>query len=624
MKPAALLTGLLAVVLAAAAPVASRAAPPAAPAPPAAMDDDEPGSGDGENGVDEEEDEIERGLADALEIEPGARVLVQGGRDLALSVEPDEGDDYGSLAARFGGAAGLASALREANGDRPVEPERVVEIPWKLLRNEYRYLALRTLFPRDAFRNGTWEHDPAQARALVYHVGLWQVADWFTGKGENWQEIARLNGFEGPDVPPGRTVRIPAAMLLAPFRPAVGSTDGVLVYGEDAEGPYAEYTLKKGEALYSAVIIRFSGLLHPTAVLEAADLVAKRSGIADVTKMPTGQRLKIPLEMLATPWLPENDPRRVAASLEERELEAAPLPAVPRSLKGVHVLLDPGHGGADIGARSGRHGVWESDYVYDIACRVGRLLAKEPGVTVHYLVRDGKAACRVQDARKLPMNKKRVVATHPPHLNQPGASTKSGVNLRWYLANSIYRDLVGRGVARESIVFLSLHADSLHKDLSGAMVYVPGERYRRGSYGVRGESYSRYAEWREAPSVSFSRAERLRDEKLSTRLAKSILAGYRAEQLPVHDDAPIRDHIVRGVRGRRGVFVPAVLRGAAVPAKVLLETANINNAKDAALLADPQGRERMARAVVRGVRGYFGNGDGNRKPASQPNRGRQP
>jgi N-acetylmuramoyl-L-alanine amidase len=245
-------------------------------------------------------------------------------------------------------------------------------------------------------------------------------------------------------------------------------------------------------------------------------------------------------------------------------------------------------------------------------------------VTVHYLVRDGKPGCRVQEARKLPMNKKRVVATRPPHLNQPGASTKSGVNLRWYLANSIYRNLVGKGVAPESIVFLSLHADLLHRDLSGAMVYVPGERYRRGAYGVRSEAYSRYAEYREAPRVSYTRAERLRDEKLSTRLAKSILDGYRAEKLPVHVDEPIRDHIVRGVRGRRGVFVPAVLRGAAVPAKVLLETANINNAKDAALLADPQGRERMARAVVRGVRGYFGNGDSNRKSVSQPKRGQQP
>jgi len=606
VKPAALLAVLLAVALAAAVPAASHAAPPAPPAPPAPMDDDEPGSGDGENGVDEEEDEIERGLADALEIEPGVRVLVQSGRDLALSVEPDEGDDYGSLAARFGGAAGLASPLREANGDAPVVPERASEIPWKLLRNEYRYLALRTLFPRDAFRDGAWEHDPAQARALVYHVGLWQVADWFTGKGENWQEIARFNGFTGPDVPPGRVVRIPAPMLLAPFRPAAGSVDGVLAYGEDAEGPYAEYSLQKGEALYSAVIIRFTGLLHPTAVLEAADAVAKRSGIADVTKMPTGQKLKLPLELVATPYLPENDPRRIAATLDEGELEAAPLPALPRSLKGVHVLLDPGHGGADIGARSGRHGIWESDYVYDLACRVGRLLAKEPGVTVHYLVRDGKAGCRVQDARKLPMNRKRVVATHPAHLNQPGASTKAGVNLRWYLANSIYRELRRQGVSPESVVFLSLHADSLHRDLSGAMVYIPGDRYRRGSYGVRGESYSRYAEWREAPSVSFSRAERLRDEKLSTKLAQAILDGYRAEKLPVHAEEPIRDHIVRGVRGRRGVFVPAVLRGTEVPAKVLLETANINNATDSALLADPPGRERMARAVVRGVRSYFG------------------
>lgn len=561
-------------------------------------------AGDGTDSAGEE-DEIERGLFDALEVEPGVRVVVRNGRDLALLAEPDADDSYGSLAARFGGAASLASLLREANRDAPVDPSRLVEIPWEALRPEYRYLALRVLFPRDSSRKGGWEHRPSEASALIYHVGAWQVAEWFTGSGERWQELLAANGIDGPDLPPGRSILVPQAMLLPQFRPPRASDDGLLVYGEDEDGPFAEYTLQRGEALYSAVVIRFTGLMQSTAVLEASEVIARRSAIADVTKMPTGQRLKIPLEMLATPYLPANHPRRVAAALEERELAAAPVPSLPTTLEGVHVLLDPGHGGADIGARNGSRGIWESDYVFDVACRVERLLAAERGVTVHLLVREGKAGCRVQEAKKLPMNKKRVIATRPPHLNQPGGSTRAGVNLRWYLANSIYRRLVQGGVPPEKVIFVSLHADSLHRDVSGGMVYIPGERFRRGSYGVRGEQYARYSEYREAPSVSFSRAERLRDEKLSAKLAHAILAGYRAEKLPVHPDRPVRDHIVRGAR-RRSVFVPAVLRGTLVPAKVLVETVNINNARDAALLSDPAGRERMARALVAGLRAHFG------------------
>lgn len=609
------LLAVVAVLLAAAGVVAgfAAAAEPGLPspgsAPAAAPAAPSPEPEDSGVDVDEDEDEIEGGLFDALEVEPGVRVVVRNGRDLVLLVSPDEDDTYNSLAARFGGAAALASLLREANRDAPVDPLHPVEVPWKALRPEYRYLALRVLFPRDGFRGGNWEHRPNEASALVYHVGAWQVAEWFTGSGERWQDLLAANGIEGPDLPPGRTILVPEAMLLPQFRPPRASDDGVLVYGENAEGPYAVYELRRGEALYSAVVIRFTGLMHPVAVLEAADAIARRSGIADVTKMPTGQKLKIPLEMLATPYLPANHPRRVADALGERELAAAPLPQLPTTLDGVHVLIDPGHGGADIGARNGARGIWESDYVYDVACRVGRLLAGERGVTVHFLVRDGKAGCKVQDAKKLPMNKKRIIATQPPHLNQPGRSTRAGVNLRWYLANSIYRDLVGQGVPPEKVVFLSLHADSLHRDVSGGMVYIPGERFRRGTYGVRGEPYSRYREWREAPSVTFSRAERLRDEKLSGNLAQAILDGYRAEKLPVHPNRPIRDYIVRGAR-RRSVFVPAVLRGTAVPAKVLIETANINNARDATLLADPGGRERIARAVVSGLRGHFGGRKG--------------
>jgi hypothetical protein len=88
--------------------------------------------------------------------------------------------------------------------------------------------------------------------------------------------------------------------------------------------------------------------------------------------------------------------------------------------------------------------------------------------------------------------------------------------MRWYLSNAWYRKLVGEGFDPLKVVFTSIHADARHPSLSGAMVYVPGEEYRRGRYGSAGEVYTRYREAAGA-LVSFTRAERERSEGLSRR-----------------------------------------------------------------------------------------------------------
>ena len=49
-------------------------------------------------------------------------------------------------------------------------------------------------------------------------------------------------------------------------------------------------------------------------------------------------------------------------------------------LSGVHVIIDAGHGGVDTGAVVG--GLWESTYVYDIACRIRANLERHTRATV--------------------------------------------------------------------------------------------------------------------------------------------------------------------------------------------------------------------------------------------------
>ena len=53
------------------------------------------------------------------------------------------------------------------------------------------------------------------------------------------------------------------------------------------------------------------------------------------------------------------------------------------------------------------------------------------------------------------------------------------------LANEIFAELTAKeSVAPEKVVFLSLHADSLHRSMRGATVYVPGERYHTFLFAI--------------------------------------------------------------------------------------------------------------------------------------------
>lgn len=542
---------------------------------------------------------------DAVDVikEEGVEAQLVEGREIRLRVMPEKGDGYITLSRRLCDDEKRWPALQEANRSRRVIAGRPIVVPWALLREEYRYLALLALFPDDHPSAKGWIHQPSAASVENYGEGLWQVALWFTGEGENWERIARSNGLPGPDIPAGKRILVPKDLLLPLLVEVERSEDGKLRYEQDAQGPYAAYSLARKEALYSAVVLRFTGLTDPKDVSEAVSRIAERSGIDDVRKIPIGFKVKIPFDLLVTDALPANHPRRIVARITKSELASVSMPKKLKSLAGVHVLLDPGHGGKDLGAI--RNGIWESDYVYDIACRMKRLLEKNTGATVHMLVRDTEHGCKVFDRRKLPQNHREVVQTSPRHRNRGGGSTKMGVNLRWYLANSIYARLRKKKVPSEKIVFLSLHADSLHRSLRGGMVYVPGERYRKGRFGVHGGSYRKYQEVKASKRISFSRKERLRDEAVSTRLAQAILEAYRKDKLPVHKNHPIRNHITKRVRRRTRRFAPAVLRANRVPAKVLVETVNINNKADAKLMSDPEGRQRMARAIVRGVESFF-------------------
>ena len=335
-----------------------------------------------------------------------------------------------------------------------------------------------------------------------------------------------------------------------------------LSYGEDEKGRFAIYRLRKKEALYSAVVVRFTGRVHAADVIELANAIAVRSGVDDVHAIPVGYPIRIPLDVLSEEYLPPDDPRGQALAREKAEAAQFAMPAQAKGLSGVRVVLDAGHGGRDTGTIQG--GIWEATYVYDVAVRLRKILMERTRAEVVLTTRDEAKGWKVVEKDRLPSSRSQSLLTNPRYdLSDPLV----GVNLRWYLANSLLNrpGPVKKKIPPERTVFISIHADSLHPSLRGAMVYVPGERFLRDRYGKHGAPFPTFREWREQPVVSFSRRDRVASEGASTALAGKIVAAMRRSGLEVHPFSPVRTHVIRA--GRE--WVPAVLRYNQIPSRVL-------------------------------------------------------
>jgi N-acetylmuramoyl-L-alanine amidase len=544
--------------------------------------------------------ETRSGVHQALPLSDELRIVVLGGRQLALEFLPAPGDDYLGIADRF--AAGRAGELAAANGDRQPEPGTGVRIPLELLSSSYRRLVLQSLFPNDRTVDGDWVHVARAGRLPTYDEGLWQVARWFTGDGSNFEELMRTNGLNSPELRKGQPVRIPAERLHPAFRSRLRSDDGMLEYGTDGQGAFAAYRLRQGEALYSAVVVRFTGRTGAEDVTEIAQTISARSGIRDAHDIPVHFEVKIPLPLLEPEFLPAQHPRRLEAEARRAELEQA-LASNPTSAGGLSktlVILDPGHGGRDLGTMN--HGIWEHDYVYDVACRLRHKLETRTAATVFMTLHDEETGCAPSQGDQLVANHQGTIRTHPPFLAREEGEAQIGVNLRWFLANSVFRGAVRDGFDADRVVFVSLHADSRHPSLRGLMVYVPGAGYRTKTYGSTSKTYGRYKEVREKPRVHFSRAERLRSEAVSREFADRIVESFRRHDLPVQPFQPVRDKVIRG----RSKWVPAVLRGNEIPTKVLVEMLNLSNREDAALMGSAAERDRLAEALLDSLHEQFG------------------
>jgi len=480
-----------------------------------------------------------------VELSSDLRIRVRSGRDLELEVRAAKGETYADVARRVTGSDAGADEIAAYNG-RADLAGRFARVPFPMLSPEYRSLVLLRLFPSDRREGGDWIHLARSGLVSTYGEGLWQIALWFTGDGARFSDVQRANGLASPDLAAGQAVRIPAEMLDPALAGLRATEEGSLQFGTDERGRYAGYRLRAKEALYSAVVVRFTGRTDPDDVHTVAREIGDRSGIRDLTDIPIGFLVKIPLDLLEPEYLPEDDARRIEAEKARAELAAElarrPVRTAQRSLQGVVVILDPGHGGRDLGTMS--HGVWEHDYVYDVACRLRKRLQETTSARVYMTLEDEKTGFTPSTGDRLTANHEGTIRTTPPFVAREVGESVVGVNLRWYLANSIFRHAIKSGMAKERVVFISVHADSLHPSLRGAMAYIPGGRYVQGTYEKKGPVYAARAEVRERARMTEVEGGSHAGRR---RLRLAMIAAERRMLIRLRDEDAISDEVLRGL-----------------------------------------------------------------------------
>jgi len=476
-----------------------------------------------------------------------------------------------------------------------------LRVSYEYLNDHYKRLSIRTLFPKDTFSQDHWVHVVTFADAHRGRETLWRIATWFTGNGTTCAAIKRYNGLKSDTIRSGQKIKIPRSLLLAAFvePQRIVTQYGELVFKPEGSEQYASYKLKKGESIYGHVIPHFTDSRDGKDASRACQQIIKYSAIRYPERIRPGTEIKIPIEILSEKYRPLSLKNTVKYAALDGGSQARPKQARRKGdLANVAVILDAGHGGEDPGTL-GKLRTHEDDYVYDVMCRVKRLLERDTQARVLTTIIDRNSKYTVLDYVKFKMDKDEYLLTNPHYNN---ADPAFSVNLRWYLANSLFRKLVREGFDKEKIVFTSFHADSLGSGVRGAMVYVPSAYHRRGRNGRPSAAYNRYKEVREKPYVEFTWEHRKRSEDLSRKFAAKLIESFHEEYVKVHDTPATRSVVVRD----RSVYVPGVLRYNEVPVKVLVEVVNLNNLTDCKRIRSPRFREMVAEAYVRALQEFYG------------------
>ncbi len=393
--------------------------------------------------------------------------------------------------------------------------------------------------------------------ATLLSVRLWPAADYTRVTLEHDQPL-KFSHFFVRETPPLRLVVDIEDMDLTPKLKE-------LVAKVDANDPYiALVRVGQNRPRVVRLVIELKEDVKPEVFALAPVGPYQHRLVMDLRPVnPPDPLLALLREQMARDAAPESPRRDELALLREIE-KANETPPTARGRERdpgramarlITVAIDPGHGGEDPGA-VGRRGTLEKDVTLDIARRLERMIAAEPNMRV-LLTRDGDffvpLRTRVEKARRV-----------------------------------------------QADLFVSIHADAwIRPDVRGSSVFALSER----------GATSTAAAWM---------ARRENDADLiggvnlgvkDAQLAQVLLDLSTTAQ--INDSLRFGNAVLRELERINRLHKPrveqagfAVLKAPDIPS-ILVETAFISNPDEERRLQDDAYQEKMARAMLNGIKRYF-------------------
>lgn len=563
-----------------------------------------------------------------------AKMLVGwNGKRLVVKLKPLVGEGGYSLARRvlLSNFRSLKT-IRKYSKTRRLYRNRFITFPFNVINGSIRSSALKAVFFKDKAGIGYWKH-----RVTFAWETTSMIAGLFTKEGIKAGHLVRYNKMrnKGNILKKGDVIKIPWKWISPELSLRQVSLKPPLKLKQDKLGKlYAHYQMKDGETLYSSVVIRFTGRLLNDEVNQVANKLLKLNNISDAKLIQSRQKIRIPLEWLSEEFIVfhTNDVSSTKTSVKKtkkkktKKIKSSKVAVSKKKLKQgksiqkavaqktkskrkknvhkIHVILDSGHGGRDpgtsAGSRKNKDLIYEDEVVYDISKRMSNLFKKQ-GIIVHPTLADPNQKKPIRYLSSSHDRDEHLLVT-PRYLAR---NARIGVNMRVYLVNHIFQQLRKKKVPSENILFISLHGDALHSSLSGAMVYFPDSRLRRGGFNLKNKIYLKRKEY--ISKLTYKPRDNKYSEKLSKSFGKVIINQFRKLKLRTHRvSSAVRGYLYR--KGKK--TLPAVLRYSKVPTSVLVEIANLNNRLDRRDLLKSKTRQKIAKAITNSVTAHFDRSSG--------------